>query len=130
MSAAAASRRCSHERRRPVGPGDADAEPAGCRQREPGRERSHQLDAAGDVAGQRACVVERRGEREDAVDRHDAETRLEADDAAACGGNPDRAARVGAERAVATSPSASAAAEPPLDPPAVRPGNDGFGTTP
>jgi len=44
-------------------------------------------------------VVERGREREDAVDRHDAEPRLEADDAAARGRNPDRAARVGAERA-------------------------------
>jgi hypothetical protein len=45
-------------------------------------------------------VVERRRERKDAVDRDDAEARLEADDTAARGGYPDRAARVGAERAV------------------------------
>jgi hypothetical protein len=33
-------------------------------------------------------------------------------------------------RAASTSPAASAAAEPPLDPPAIRPGATGLGTVP
>ena len=46
----------------------------------------------------RADGVERRAEREDAVDRDDAVARLEPDDLAGGGGQPDRAAGVRADR--------------------------------
>ena len=54
-----------------------------------------------DRARQRADVVARRREREDAVDGHETERRLEPDDAAVRGRDPDRATRVRAEREVA-----------------------------
>ena len=50
---------------------------------------------------QRAHVVARRREREDAVDGHETERRLEPDDAAVRGGDANRATRVRAEREVA-----------------------------
>jgi hypothetical protein len=45
-------------------------------------------------------MVEGRRQREDAVERHEAERRLEPDDAAARGGDADRPAGVGAERGI------------------------------
>ena len=54
-----------------------------------------------DRAGQRPDVVARRREREDPVERYEPRRRLESDDAAVGGRDPDRAAGVGAERTVA-----------------------------
>ena len=53
-----------------------------------------------DRARHRPRVVEARREREAALERDEAEARLEADDPAAGRRDPDRAARVGAERGV------------------------------
>ena len=75
-----------------------------------------------DVARHRPGVVEARRERKAALDRDQAVSRLEADDAAPGRRDPDRAAGVGARAPPSASPAASAAALPPLEPPATRPG--------
>ena len=63
-----------------------------------GHERAQGLLARRDVARHRPGVVEARREREAAVERDEAVRRLEADDPAAGGGDPDRAAGVRSER--------------------------------
>ena len=68
------------------------------------------------VRGERTDLIERRRERDQAVARDAAVGRLEPDDAAERGRLADRAAGVGAERE-RHQPAATAAAEPPLDPP-------------
>ena len=110
---------------RVVGP--RDARRAGRRarrglRREARRERVHHRHALGDRSRHRAGVVVARRERPAAVERHEPERRLEADDAAERGGDPDRAARCRVPSAASARPAASAAAEPPLEPPAIRPG--------
>ena len=82
-------------------PGDADAEigeRVERRRLELRRERPHELDAAVHARRDRADVVVARREREAALGRDEAVRRLEADDAAPRGGDPDRAAGVGSER--------------------------------
>ena len=86
-----------------LGPGDADAELLERGELVPPEVRDEHLQhprARLDVAGHRAGVVVAGGERPAAVERYEPVARLEADDAAACGGDPDRAAGVGAERRV------------------------------
>ncbi len=87
-----------------------------------------QADVA-DATGQRPDVVERDAQRDDAVARNLAGGRFEADDAACGGWDADRAAGVGSKRAEAM-PAASAAADPPLDPPADRDSSSGLRTAP
>ena len=58
----------------------------------------HHLLARADRACHRPGVIEARREREDAVERHEPVARLEADDPAARGRDPDRTAGVRAER--------------------------------
>ena len=92
-----------HERIGRVRPGDADLEllerleldglVRGC-------ERAEHPLAPRHVDGQRPRRVEARRERPAALERHEPVGRLVADDAAAGGGDPDRAGRVGAERRV------------------------------
>ena len=65
------------------------------------------------VQRERADLIERRRERDQAVARDAAVGRLHADDAAERGGLADRAAGVGAQRQ-RREPAATAAAEPPL----------------
>ncbi len=92
------------------------------------REDSEQLGAAGDRVGERARVVEARREREAAVQRDEAVGRLEADDAAAGGRDPDRAARVGSEGRVGEPRrerrrrAAAGAARDPVAPERIRDG--------
>ena len=80
----------------------------------------------GHDVGERPDLVERAGERDQAVARHQAVRRLHPHDAAQRGGLPDRAAGVGAERRAARSPRATAAADPPLEPPGTRDGSRGL----
>src|SRR5262249_58665340 len=82
-----------------VEPGDADHEFGrldlpGLKTRD---ERLHHPDTSGDVPRHRPGMVQARGQREATVDRHEPEGWLEADDAAAGGGNPDRAGGGGTE---------------------------------
>ena len=69
---------------------------------------------------ERPDLVERRRERDQPVARHDAVGRLHADHTAQRRGLADRAAGVGAQAPAARSPAATAAAEPPLEPPGTR----------
>ena len=98
--AAACSSAGADERIGLAEPRDAGAElrERDLRDGEPGTSAAIIATAARDVCGHRPGVVEARREREDAVGRDEPVARLEADDAAAGGGDPDRAARVGAER--------------------------------
>ena len=73
----------------------------------------------GDRRRERPDLVERAGERDQPVAGHPPVGRLDADRAAQRGGLADRAAGVGAQREGA-KPAATAAAEPPLDPPGTR----------
>ena len=116
----------AHERVGELRPGDADPD------------LLERLDSAGSksVRARRASARRRRRrgpsarrvvarrQRPAAVERDEPVRRLEADDAAAGGGDPDRAAGVGTERRVG-EPGVSAAADPPLEPPATRPGRAG-----
>ena len=61
-------------------------------------EHRPEMRGVGHGARDRAGVVERRAQRHDAIERHFAERRLEADDAAGRGRNSNRAAGVGADR--------------------------------
>jgi hypothetical protein len=67
---------------------------------EPGRERAHHRRAFLDRARHRAGVVHGRREREAALERNEPVGWLEADHAAACGRDADRAAGVRTERGV------------------------------
>jgi hypothetical protein len=121
-----------HERLGELQPGDAHLEVLQRAQLgavKAGRERLKHARARLDVAPHRARVVEAGRERKAAVELHEPAARLEADDAAAGGGDADRAARVRAESGVCQA-VASAAAEPALDPPAVRSRASGFTTAP
>ena len=88
---------------------------------ESGHERREHRLAAVDVARQRPGVVEARREREAAVHRDEADVGLKPT-------TPQQAAGMRIEppesvpSAASASPRATAAAEPPLDPPAMRPG--------
>ena len=85
-----------------VRPGDADAEVLQrcLGAREARRHRLHHPFAAVDVARHRAGGVVGRRQRPAAVDRNSAERHLEAGDAAAGGGDPDRPAGVAAQGGV------------------------------
>src|SRR5581483_4650275 len=101
------------------------ADPRACGGRQLEGMRRHRAEEARrlvDGRGQRAYVVERVGQRKDAVDRDEPVRRLQPDDPAVGGRDPDRAAGVGAERVVA----GASAAEPELEPPDVRLGLRGL----
>jgi hypothetical protein len=93
---------CCHERIGELRPRDSDLDLLECHlcRREARSEHIHHPLARGDVPRHRPRVVVARGEREAAIERHQPPARLEADDAAAGGGDADRAAGVGAERRV------------------------------
>ncbi len=113
----------AHQRVAPIEPGDADRQLVELRRldrMEAGRERLEHRRALGDRSGHGPGMVEGRGEREAAFQRDEAVGRLEADDAAAGGRNPDRAAGVGSEGRVrepggegSRRASARAARDPP-----------------
>ena len=88
------------EWRTAVVPRDADRDLAGRLGFEFRGESLEHPRAVGDSAGHRPGVVEGGREREAPVERDEAVAGLEADDPAAGGGDPDRAARVGSERCV------------------------------
>ncbi len=69
-------------------------------------------------------VIEARREQDDPGARHAAVRRLQPEDTAQRRRDADRAVGVGAERG--TSPAATAAAEPPEEPPAMRVGSCGL----
>ena len=75
--------------------------------------------------GERADLVERAGERDQAVAADPAVGRLQPDDAADGGRLADRAAGIGAQRQGAR-PAATAAAEPPDEPPGTRVSSQGL----
>ena len=85
-------------------PGDRRPRPPratrACAARSPGASASHHRRALLDRPRHRPGVVEARREREAALERDEPVGRLEADDAAARGRDPDRAAGVRAERGV------------------------------
>ena len=98
--AAAASTRARTSGSACVEPRDADfdlLQRLESRRSKAGHERVHQLLAALDRRRHRPDVVVARRKREAAVRRDEVVRRLEADDAAPGGRDPDRAARVGAE---------------------------------
>ena len=78
-----------------------------------------------DAAREGPDLVERRREGDEAVAADAAVGRLQADDAAERGRLPDGAAGVGAERH-GRQPAATAAAEPPDEPPGTRAGSQGL----
>ena len=88
---------------------------------EDGRQERRVLDAAGEGPD----LVERRREGHEAVAAHATVGGLQAHDAAERRGLADRAARVRAE-GERGHPAATAAAEPPEDPPGTRPRSQGF----
>ena len=79
----------------------------------------------GHSAGEGADLVERRGERHQAVARHPPVGGLQADDAAQRGGLADRAAGVGAERQRREA-GGDRGALPPQEPPGTRVGSCGL----
>ena len=110
-------------------PSSTSSSAIGCVRREARDERGEERLALGDGARHRACVVEARREREAAVERDEPVRRLEPDEPAPGGRDPDRAAGVGPERRVGEAgrerrgrAAARAAGEPP--------GRSGFGTVP
>ena len=88
-------------------------------------------DARGRAPRRRPCaedadLIERRRERDEPVAAHAAVRRLHADDAAERRRLPHRAAGLGAERDARRCPAATAAAEPPDEPPGTRSGASGL----
>ena len=114
-----AERQLSHRRRWRESPGH-DRRWAG---RHPGQQRG----AVGDRSGHRARVIQRRRQRHDAVERNPPVSGLDRAGPAARRGDPQRAAGV-EPRAAGIIRAASAAALPPLEPPATRSSAHGLPT--
>ena len=134
------ARRC--RRRRPPPPAHRGGRPrptaaAGPATTPPSRQSGPAITAEGplevvDGPGQRtdlgAAVAQRADPREVARGRHEAGGRLEAEDAAPRGREPDAAARVAPDARAATRRSPRRTASPLLDPPTERAGSSGWVT--